>query len=393
MKFSEKNKPVMVSLFTGAGGLDEGFKAAGFHVHACMDIEEWACDTLKHNNPSAIIVGPPNYSGNIKTISPQDFSEIIGLKPGEIDVLAGGPPCQPFSMAAAQRFLKTDEQFKRKGFDDQDKGTLLFDYIEYIKWFKPRVFVIENVPGLLTIDDGIQLNKSLQELREIGYRHTQPATLNAVDFGVPQFRERCIIWGTLEKDSPSPELPSPTHYKDKSPYWKTVSQALVNLRESSLNHVPREHKLESVLRYETLLYGEREQKGRVDRLHPLKPSKTIIAGGSKGGGRSHLHPLIPRTMTVRESARIQTFKDSYLFKGSIARQFTQVGNAVPPLLAENIARKIMITVFNYEIKTDFEHRLNTQLNSYDSLNKLLEECTNEKKYLSNGMKSDQISIF
>lgn len=393
MKFINENQPVMVSLFTGAGGLDEGFKAAGFRIHACMDIEEWACDTLKHNNPAAIIVGPPKYSGDIKKISPAEFSKIIGLNSGEIDILAGGPPCQPFSMAAAQRFLKTDEQFKRKGFNDKEKGTLLFDYIEYIKWFKPKVFVIENVPGLLTIDDGLQLNKSLQELRDLGYRHTDPNTLNAVDFGVPQFRERCIIWGTLDTSCPHPKLPMPTHFKDKPPYWTTVSQALVDLEESSFNHTPREHKLESVQRYETLLYGQRETKGRVDRLNPLKPSKTIIAGGSKGGGRSHLHPLIPRTMTVRESARIQTFKDNYEFKGSIARQFTQVGNAVPPLLAENIAREIMNTVFKFKIDNDFEHKLHTDLDPYNALNKLSKQCANREKYLNNNIELGQLTIF
>lgn len=393
MILPKDNQPVMVSLFTGAGGLDEGFKAAGFHVHACMDLEEWACDTLRHNNPSAIIVGPPNYSGDIKKISPEVFSEIIGLKPGQIDILAGGPPCQPFSMAAAQRFLKTDDQFKRKGFNDQEKGTLLFDYIEYIKFFKPKVFVIENVPGLLTIDDGEQLNKSLKELRDIGYRHTEPDTLNAVNFGVPQFREQCIIWGTLESDCSTPTLPAPTHFKDKTPLWTTVAQALINLDEASLNHLPREHKEESVLRYETLMYGQREPKGRVDRLNPLKPSKTIIAGGSKGGGRSHLHPLIPRTMTVRESARIQTFKDDYEFKGSIARQFTQVGNAVPPLLAENLAREIMEQVFKIKISGPFEHTIHTTLDPYTAYNELIKQCRGHRKYLKNELEFRQLSIF
>lgn len=383
----------MVSLFTGAGGLDEGFKAAGFQVHACMDLEEWACDTLRYNNPSAIIVGPPNYSGDIKKISPEEFSKIIGLNPGEIDVLAGGPPCQPFSMAASQRFLKTDDQFKRKGFNDQEKGTLLFDYIEYIKWFKPKVFVIENVPGLLTIDGGLQLNKSLQELRDIGYRHTKPATLNAVDFGVPQFRERCIIWGTLDTSCSFPSLPLPTHFKDRAPYWTTVSQALINLDVFNLNHTSREHKEESVLRYEKLAYGQREPKGRVDRLNPLKPSKTIIAGGSKGGGRSHLHPLTPRTMTVRESARIQTFKDDYKFIGSVARQFTQVGNAVPPLLAENLGREIMRIVFGIKTSDKFEHRIHTELDPCTSLAELSKQYANSKKYLDNDIESNQLPIF
>jgi DNA (cytosine-5)-methyltransferase 1 len=89
-----------------------------------------------------------------------------------------------------------------------------------------------------------------------------------------------------------------------------------------------------------LNYGQRDQLGRVDRLNPFLPSKTVIAGGTKGGGRSHLHPYSPRTLSVRESARLQTFPDNYVFVGPSARQFTQVGNAVPPLLAYRIAHEI-----------------------------------------------------
>ena len=89
-----------------------------------------------------------------------------------------------------------------------------------------------------------------------------------------------------------------------------------------------------------LKYGERDKLGRVDRLDPRLPSKTVIAGGTKGGGRSHLHPFIPRTLSVRECARLQTFPDNYVFTGSNARQFTQVGNAVPPLLAYKLANSI-----------------------------------------------------
>ena len=100
------------------------------------------------------------------------------------------------------------------------------------------------------------------------------------------------------------------------------------------------HKADSVLRYMILSPGQRDHLGRVDRLDPDKPSKTVIAGGVKGGGRSHLHPFIPRTISVRECARLQTFPDNYTFTGTTARQFTQVGNAVPPMLAYKLASKI-----------------------------------------------------
>lgn len=106
------------------------------------------------------------------------------------------------------------------------------------------------------------------------------------------------------------------------------------------NHITREHTAQSVARYMVLDYGSRDRLGRVDRLNPLQPSKTVIAGGTKGGGRSHLHPIHPRTLLVRECARLQTFPDWYEFTGATARQFTQVGNAVPPLLAYRLACEI-----------------------------------------------------
>ncbi|MEZ9357202.1 DNA cytosine methyltransferase [Vibrio atlanticus] len=377
MKTLNNSAPNVVSIFTGAGGMDEGFKAAGFNVHACMDIEEWACDTLRANNKDQLVIGPPQYSGDIKAISPQEFSDISGLRKGEIDVLIGGPPCQPFSQAASQRFLQGDDRFKRKGFEDQEKGTLLFDFVNYIKWFKPTVFVIENVAGLLTIDDGEQLDKVLKELRDLGYLHTEPKTVNAVDYGVPQYRERLIVWGTL-KSKVDPKLPRKTHGTMKVPH-NFVAGVLSNIPLNCANHVLRAHKEESVARYRTLDFGQREKKGRVDRLDPLKPSKTVIAGGMNGGGRSHLHPFVARTISVRECARLQTFRDEFTFHGSIARQFTQVGNAVPPLLSEHFAREIMTTVFERTVPQKLIHSQDISTsNPTDLVERMLENAIAER---------------
>jgi DNA (cytosine-5)-methyltransferase 1 len=351
-------KPTVVSLFTGAGGMDEGFKAAGFDVKACMDIELWACDTLRENNPNVTVIGPPHYSGDIKAISPKEFEKLIEMQPGDIDVITGGPPCQPFSQAASQRFLKGDGRFKRRGFEDSEKGTLLFDYISYIEHFKPKAFILENVPGLLSIDGGKQLDEALSRLRVIGYKHTEPKILEAADYGVPQYRSRLIIWGALSLTK-QPSIPEPTHggglfLKE----YNTVAQALQNVTEELPNHEPRQHNDSSVARYRTLEFGKREKLGRVDRLDPERPSKTVIAGGMNGGGRSHLHPYIARTLTVRECARLQTFSDDYVFKGSISRQFTQVGNAVPPLMAEHFARKIGTECFGFNYSECFEFEKN-----------------------------------
>lgn len=360
--------------------MDEGFKAAGFKVLACMDIEEWACDTLRANNSDTLIVGPPEYSGNIKLISPKEFESITGCQPESVDVFTGGPPCQPFSQAATQRFLKGDDRFKRQGFDDLEKGTLLFDYVSYIEYFRPKVFLLENVPGLLEIDGGRQLDDALKRLRDIGYKHSTPRAVEAADYGVPQFRKRLIVWGTCVSGV-APEVPESTHggglfLKE----FTTVAQALQNIGEDLQNHVPRAHKESSVERYRTLAFGKREKLGRVDRLDPFRPSKTVIAGGMNGGGRSHLHPYIARTMTVRECARLQTFSDDFVFYGSMARQFTQVGNAVPPLLAEHFARKIGSEVFDKDYDEPMKHeRFLEHRKSLEKLaDKLLSESLGEK---------------
>jgi DNA (cytosine-5)-methyltransferase 1 len=374
------SKPSVVSFFSGAGGMDEGFKAAGFDVKACMDIEPWACDTLKENNPDVMVIGPPENSGDIKAILPKEFERLTGLKPGDIDVFTGGPPCQPFSQAASQRFLKEDARFKRRGFDDIEKGTLLFDYISYLEHFKPEVFLLENVPGLLNIDGGKQLDSALARLRSIGYKHTEPRILEAADYGVPQYRRRLIIWGALSlRQQPSP--PEPTHgggffFREHN----TVAQALQNVTEALPNHEPRQHKESSVARYRTLGFGKREKLGRVDRLDPEKPSKTVIAGGMNGGGRSHLHPYIARTLTVRECARLQTFSDHYIFKGTMSRQFTQVGNAVPPLMAEHFARKIGAECFGLQYDRGFEfERFMLYQGSLDKLSADLLRTSLQKK--------------
>lgn len=372
-------KPSVVSFFSGCGGMDEGFKAAGFKILACMDIEEWACDTLRVNNADTVIVGPPTHSGDIKAIPPKKFQDLAGIRPESIDVFTGGPPCQPFSQAASQRFLKGDERFKRKGFDDFEKGTLLFDYVKYIEYFLPKVFLLENVPGLIQMDGGRQLNHALERLTSLGYSHTTPAVLEAADYGVPQYRKRVIVWGT-RIGAINPVVPQPTHCKNETLFqqpFNTVAHALSGISSRLSNHIPREHKNSSVARYRTLEFGKREKLGRVDRLDPKKPSKTVIAGGMNGGGRSHLHPFIARTLTVRECARLQTFSDDFVFQGNMSRQFTQVGNAVPPLLAEHFAREIGASVFGMKFNGPLQHE--TFMKSGACLDVLVEQLLTDSQ--------------
>ena len=319
-----------VSFFSGAGGLDIGFKKAGFAAVAAIEFEPLFCQTLRLNNPDLTVLGPPTSTGNVK--NHEEIAEALralGVHQGFEGVFHGGPPCQPFSIAANQRFNKDGENFKRKGFEDPEKGNLLFDYLWYIEEFLPRAFLIENVAGLLEMDPENRIAEALDHLRTIGYSITQPTILNAADYGVPQNRMRCIILGFLGDRLPV----FPQKNNVQTPCEVVLNMPLQGVK----NHITREHNAESIERYMRLHVGERDHLGRVDRLDPNKPSKTVIAGGTKGGGRSHLHPLIPRTLSVRESARLQTFPDTYEFVGPVARQFTQVGNAVPPLLAYKLA--------------------------------------------------------
>lgn len=329
----KKNKIPVVSFFSGAGGLDLGFEAAGFSHLALVEKNEIFCNTLRANRPKWNVYGPPEFSGDVS-----NFDEMVGLlatdvpKVGFDGVFVGGPPCQPFSIAANQRFSKGGGNFKRIGFAHETNGNLLFEYIALIKHFKPRVFLIENVPGLIEVDGGEQLQRAYAELEEDGYTVNEPVVLMASEHYVPQQRVRLFIVGNRVGKQYQP--PQPTNQP-------LSCGAVFNLSlEGVENHVTRCHNAESVLRYMKLDFGCRDHLGRVDRLNPLQPSKTVIAGGTAGGGRSHLHPYIPRTISVRECARIQTFPDDYFFTGPVARQFTQVGNAVPPILGAQLATSI-----------------------------------------------------
>ncbi len=321
----------LVSFFSGCGGLDLGFEFAGFKTMAMVEINEVFCNTLR-DNFSTTVVGPPEYNGDVKyTDTIIEILKDIGIKENFPGVFIGGPPCQPFSIAANQRFSKSGTKFKRIGFNNKDYGNLLFDYIFLVKVFRPKAFLIENVEGLLTLDGGRQVSEVCQILTELGYTVAKPTLLNAANFFVPQNRWRMFIVGIMNGSFRFPQ---------KQPSTVSCGKALEKPVSGLANNKTREHKAESIKRYMKLDYGKRDALGRVDRLDPTLPSKTVIAGGTKGGGRSHLHPHIPRTMSVRECARLQTFPDDFVFTGSPARQFTQVGNAVPPILAYHIARQI-----------------------------------------------------
>lgn len=327
----------VVSFFTGCGGMDLGFEAAGFRHLAAFEHNELFCSTLRFNRPDWEVFGPPHHSGDVSKT--EDISSSLdGIISAPFDgVFIGGPPCQPFSVAANQRFSRSGANFKRIGFDHELNGNLLFDYLKLILEFRPKVFVIENVPGLRDVDNGKQLEAAFVAMRGAGYGQLIRMILDASDFGVPQYRRRLFVIGCRDGGE----------FIQPRPYLQPIGcgSVLFDPLEGFENTERRQHKADSIARYMRLDYGKRDPLGRVDRLDPTLPSKTVIAGGTKGGGRSHLHPEIPRTLSVRECARLQTFPDDYVFLGSTARQFTQVGNAVPPVLAAHIANSLIDSFF------------------------------------------------
>ncbi len=329
----------IVSFFTGCGGMDLGFEQVGFKHVAAFEFNEIFCRTLRKNRPGWKVFGPPFGDGDVSK-----FDDVVAELTPLIDVpfdgvFVGGPPCQPFSIAANQRFSRTGDNFKRVGFAHEKNGNLLFDYVRLIIHFRPKVFVVENVPGLRDLDGGEQLQAAIELLADHGYVTQDPTVYDAADHGVPQFRERLFVVGSRTNG----EFKVP----DKLPHVGSAS-VLKNIPNRLPNHETRSHKAGSIERYRLLRYGQRDQLGRVDRLDPTRPSKTVIAGGTNGGGRSHLHPEIPRTLSVRECARLQTFPDNFVFLGPTARQFTQVGNAVPPVLAATLATSLANAFFPLE---------------------------------------------
>lgn len=332
-----QNDIPFVSFFTGCGGIDLGFETLGFEHTAAFEFDERFCKTLRKNRPKWRVFGPPRVAGDVSNVE-ETISQLEKVVSTDFDgVFVGGPPCQPFSVAASQRFTKEGGKYKRIGFDHEIEGGLLFDYVRLIQHFKPACFIIENVPGLRELDDGQQLGRAIEKLAWAGYVVEEPTVINAANFGVPQFRERLFVVGTRNGKR--------FQFPQGSDDFIGCGSVLPRVQGSLQNTETRTHKLASIRRYCQLDYGQRDHLGRVDRLDPCLPAKTVIAGGISGGGRSHLHPEIPRTLSVRECARLQTFPDDYVFVGPTARQFTQVGNAVPPVLAAQMAVAIAETLF------------------------------------------------
>lgn len=388
MKIEKIKLMKSVDFFSGAGGLSCGLRMAGFESLLGSDIHPTYAATFANNH-----LGTKVITRDIRELSAQDILELTGLKSGELDLIAGGPPCQGFSVNAPVRSL-----------DDQ-RNHLFKDYLRIAEILKPKAILIENVPGLVSLGKGTVVEAIYRELKRMGYT-VEHRILFAGHYGVPQMRFRMIFIAL--RDGGKIEFPEPTHnaqavanfsgakelclkihplfsqqLEKQATVWDAISDLPQLKAGEALNDVeystPPQSTLQELLRegskkiynhacaklgavnferlkhipqggswrdipHELLPAGlQRARRSdhtkRYGRLHPDAMCSTILTKCDPHWG-SFFHPTQDRAISVREAARIQTFPDRYIFSGSLTEQFEQVGNAVPPLMAKAIGETI-----------------------------------------------------
>lgn len=306
----------VVSLFSGAGGLDLGFKMAGHEIIWANDLYEDAVETYKHNLGGHIVC---------EDISNIDVNEIP-----DCDIIIGGFPCQGFSVANMKRHV-TDE-----------RNALYKQLIRVMEAKNPKFFLAENVKGLTNLDKGTVFQMILNDFSALGYQVSYQV-LNAADYGVPQTRQRVIIVGVRNDIDFEYIFPAPTNSKECGnglPRWVSVGEAMSDIPDPDLpNNLPNHYYSKYKLRFNGYL-GHRA-------LDSEKPAPTVTARGDNKGGVVVLpHPNAQRRMSCRELAAVQSFPLDYEFFGNRSSIYRQIANAVPPLLGYAVAN-----VFNqYEGK-------------------------------------------
>lgn len=343
-------KLTAIDLFCGAGGLSSGFEQAGFKVLAGNDIDEVAGRTFQNNH-----AGSRFFSGPVQDLSPEVILSETGLRSGQLTCLVGGPPCQGFSVYNHQR-----------GMHDA-RSHLFKDYLRLVKGLMPQWIVMENVTGLLSIEGGKIVDTIIKGLNELGYQ-VEWQILKAEQYGVPQERRRVVFIGT--RTECSIKLPLPTHGPGLRPYF-TIRQAIGDLpalknggkaevensgiqnhtapKLSAINlerlkHIPQGGSWRDIpvnLLPEGMKKAKRsDHTKRYGRMLWEGLSCTVLTKCDIHWG-AFIHPDQNRAISVREAARIQSFPDDFIFAGSMTDQFVQVGNSVPPLLAQRIAESIL----------------------------------------------------
>lgn len=330
----ETKKFSTIELFAGAGGLALGIEKAGFETLGLIEFDKDAADTLKCNRPNWRVI-----NDDIANISCLDLQEYFGLGKGELDLLSGGAPCQSFSYAG-----------KRLGLEDA-RGTLFYHYAKFLEQLQPKMFLFENVKGLLTHDRG-RTYKTITDIFESTGYTIQKKVLNAWDYGVAQKRERLITIGIRNDltDQITFDFPAPHKYKpvlrdilldcpksEGTPYSDYKKNIFELVPPGGYwRDIPEDIAKEYM---KSCWYMEGGRTGILRRLSLDEPSLTVLTSPSQKQ-TDRCHPLEARPFTIRENARCQSFPDDWQFCGSVGSQYKQVGNAVPVNLAFDIGKKI-----------------------------------------------------
>lgn len=316
----------VIDLFAGAGGISCGFRQAGYEIREAVEIVEVAAETHRINFPETRV-----YCGDIGDYSPSTTSLDEG-----IDIVIGGPPCQGFSVAGKR--------------DPNDPRNRLFEqFVRVVKESQPHYFVMENVPGILTMSNGKVKDAIIEAFAEIGYPDVSVAILEAADYGVPQLRSRAIFVGNrhgLPNPFPSP-LFAPHNY---APIEDAIGDLPAWDRIPELNHEWTNHSETFTKRISRVPAGGSLYETFADaykRQYIGFPSMTI----KENHGGTHIHPSLDRCISAREMARLQSFPDDFFFTGGMKKAMWQIGNAVPPRLGQVIGLALAPFVVAAETST------------------------------------------
>lgn len=333
-----------VDLFCGAGGFALGLERAGFDVLLAVDSWQLAVDSYAQN------FAHPVLCADLSAMAGRDILRRAGVKKGEVDLVVGGPPCQGFSI-------------QRIGPDHDLRNSLVLEYARLLREISPRLFVMENVPGLMGKRGSELFEAFLSSVAEAGF-DTEAHVVNAADYGAPQLRRRVVVLGWRRNDTERFQLPepltAPEHYvtveqaigdlpqppppetsKPKDPLHRQTR--LSDLNKERLRHIPPGGGMEDLpvrLRVDCHKAGADKIGHRYvyGRLAPDRPAGTITARFDSFTRGRFAHPFEDRNITLREGARLQTFPDTFRFSGNQEDIAAQIGNAVPPVLAEALAR-------------------------------------------------------
>lgn len=339
-------KYTVLDLFCGCGGLSLGFEHAGYDVLLGIDVWEDALTTYGYNHKNGNTL-----CADLASLDPQLIERTIGNK--SIDVIIGGPPCQGFSIAG-------------KRIVDDERNSLYKSFVKMVEYFKPKAFLLENVPNILSIGGGIVRDSIVNDFSDLGYNVNYKVLL-ASDYGVPQNRRRAIFVGLLENKEfqfPRPNIEKPITCKEAisdlpeesileggcypvppmSDYQKKMRAGCDKVYNHEITiHNEKTKEIISMVpdggNYKDLpidLQNTRKVHIAWTRLNSTRPSVTIDTGHFH-----HFHYEYNRVPTARESARIQSFPDSFVFLGNKTSKLKQIGNAVPPLMAQAIAEEIL----------------------------------------------------